>query len=53
MLFVGELEEGNNIEGTPRARDNFSYPFLNRRGLDAASCCHTQCNRHNRDCNDP
>ena len=54
MLLVRELEEGNNIEGTRLARATISrIHFLNRRGLDAASCCRTQYNRRNRDCNGP
>jgi hypothetical protein len=28
MLLVRELEEGDNIEGTRLARDNFPYPFF-------------------------
>jgi hypothetical protein len=47
MLLVRELEEGDNIEGTRLARATIFTP----RGSDAASCCRTRCNRHNRDCN--
>src|SRR4029077_19175582 len=34
-----------------RARQFPVSIFFNRRGSDAASCCRTRCNRHNRDCN--
>jgi hypothetical protein len=54
MLLVRKLEEGDNIEARAwRARQFPVSIFLNRRGSDAASCCRTRRNRHNRDCNGP